>query len=145
MHLVPTCSYLYPHGHRCGRIPAKGESLCRDHRRQPLMPTECLPPSSCDEDLFSQQMFAYSDSLRNRELSAILDSAQNDLNALEPILDRPLPLPLRSAYTRATIAVIAAIDVALEVAAPSNRPPSVSTLSAEQFDQLCEQVRNLVK
>ena len=32
--MLAECSYRYPDGRNCRRIPRRGESLCPDHRRQ---------------------------------------------------------------------------------------------------------------
>jgi hypothetical protein len=105
--MIRTCSYVYPSGKTCGRIPRRGESLCRDHRRL------AAPEPSAAEEAFDQEMYCECDRLAPLPLDQVLSSAQQHLNALDSLLTVRSRRRERACCTKAVIAVTTALDCIL--------------------------------
>jgi hypothetical protein len=136
MPAVSECAYAYPDGRRCHRLPARGEALCRDHRRGQIV------THRQDEEAFVAEHLAFADHLRGHSLTAILDELQQALIVLEPLEDNPrTPYHVRAALTRASIAVSAALDIssAMDSALLDTDPAGIRVLpplTSEQFASL---------
>jgi|HubBroStandDraft_1064217.scaffolds.fasta_scaffold588242_1 hypothetical protein len=95
--MVPTCSHVYPTGKTCGRIPRRGETLCRDHRR--VAPAE----SGGDRIAFEEEMYRESDRVALLSFEEALCAAQEHLVALHSFMERRSTPRLHAHYTKACI------------------------------------------
>lgn len=141
--MLTTCAYVYESGKTCGRIPRRGESLCRDHRNR-------IPPRArFDFEAFKQSLFAACDRYNAMPFDDMLLALQQDLNELLPLVENKASSSEYFAYNRATMAVASAIDryelekrAAATFIDPQGR--TVPPLSIEQLrgleqwaDQIC--------
>jgi hypothetical protein len=102
--MVRTCSHVYSSGKTCGRIPRRGETLCRDHRRaHPVEP-------GLDRSAFEAEMFRECERVALLPLDQVLDAAQEHLVAIYSFMERRTSPRLHAHYTKATIALTNAID-----------------------------------
>jgi hypothetical protein len=118
--MVHECAYLYPDGRRCRRIPKRGETLCRDHKRARRQP-------QTEDAAFTRQMEVYADRLMTLPLSRLAAEAQFALAAMQPILSSRFARTYRLLFSRAEIAVAAlAEELQARQAAPA-RPAGISS------------------
>lgn len=106
--MVAECAFLYPDGRKCRRLPRRGERLCRDHRHL----TSARPKN--DEETFDREMTQAAGEIAAMPLDQMLDHLQQGLISLHWLIESRASTAERNAYTRATIAVSAAIDCVLE-------------------------------
>jgi len=111
--MIVECSYLYPDGRHCRRLPRRGETLCRDHRR--LAARQPLRPALTDsgKQAFDQQMQQAAEEILSMSLPDMLCHLGDCLNALEELMESKASSAEFAQYTRATMAVTAACDCAL--------------------------------
>ena len=104
--MVAECSFLYPDGRNCRRIPRRSQTLCRDHRRRPAArlrtPTE--------EEAFHQQQSNAADEILRLRLDQMLHHAQECLMAIEPFIEAHAPAAERVRFMRLGTAIAAAMD-----------------------------------
>ncbi|MGC2621369.1 MAG: hypothetical protein WA414_20155 [Acidobacteriaceae bacterium] len=140
--MVAQCAYVYENDHRCGRIPRRGETLCRDHRNR-------LPPRArIDEDAFERAMDDVADRFDLLPLPQLLDECATAIAALHPLVENKASAEERAAWGRASIAITGAIDrfpletvpvdPSLSTAGLGNQPPPLPTreqlfVSAQQL------------
>jgi hypothetical protein len=102
--MLSQCSYIYEDDHRCGRIPSRGETLCRDHRNR-------LPPRArCDEDAFDYAMYEVAARFDLLPLPQLLAECQANIAALFALIENKASAEERAAWHRASIAISGAID-----------------------------------
>jgi hypothetical protein len=126
--MVSTCAHVYPSGKTCGRIPPRGESLCRDHRRTASVTPEIDPTA------FEAEMYRECDRLAALPLDQILTAAQVHLTALDSFIERQATPRLRIYYNKATIAITEAIDRIL--AQPRVLSRAIPGLTPSQIDAI---------
>src|SRR6185312_8521370 len=92
--MVHECAHRYSDGRRCRRIPKRGETLCRDHKRsRRRTPTE--------DPAFCRQMVAYTDRLITLPLDVLAAEVQFALAAMHPIFDSRFSRTWRLLFSRA--------------------------------------------
>jgi len=104
--MIPECTFLYPDGRNCRRIPRRGESLCPDHRRQAAIHRR----EAAGEQAFLQLMNQAADEIIRLPLDGMLDHAQECLMDVEAFIAANAPAHQRVRFMRAVTAVTAAID-----------------------------------
>lgn len=104
--MIAECTYLYPDGRHCRRLPRRGESLCRDHRRLVSAPRK----TEADDEAFSRQMFAAVDEICALPLDQMLNHLSDCLNGLHLFVEAKASSIERARYHRAVIAAGAAMD-----------------------------------
>jgi hypothetical protein len=133
--MVPECTFVYPSGHRCRRIPRRGQPLCPGHRNTRAVTDDPGP------DL---EMFAFAQSLESLPLPDLLASVSESLSALLPLFDRRFACRLQPHFTRATLALDCALNRAHSAAPPSPngaaRVPSI-----EDLERACEQILKITE
>lgn len=132
--MAPECTYIYPDGRKCRRIPRRGEVLCRDHRRL----VSARPPS--DEEAFNQQMTLVCEQLSALHLDQVLEDLSESLNVIYPFVESLASSVERTAYTRATIACTIAIDCVL--AGPGVLARMLPNATPQQIRFLIDNLRN---
>jgi hypothetical protein len=159
--MVEECIHVNEAGHKCRRIPKRGQKLCPAHRkngRQRRLLEE--------DDAFLLQMFAYVDQLKAMNLEDLLYATGGALADIHSLIDRRSSRRDRAAFTRATVAVTSASDrLAENMAAfrahshtvspaqpatpfalpPSAKPAAASKLSPTQIDALCDKVLSILE
>jgi len=126
--MLAECAFLYPDGRKCRRLPRRGERLCRDHRSL----TSARPKD--DEETFDREMTQATLEIIAMPLDQMLDHLQQSLIEIDWLIESRASTAERYAYTRATIAVTAAIDCVLEhprvlaAVLPSLPPGEISCL-----------------
>ncbi|HTX40442.1 MAG TPA: hypothetical protein VMD25_01340 [Acidobacteriaceae bacterium] len=123
--MLPECRYIYPDGHRCGRIPRHGQPHCPAHSRpQPIAapnPAPAAPASDPDDPAFVREMRAWSAECARMHFHDLLLALARALCPIEiHILARPNPHN-RIMFARAAIAL--GIVTERIVAAPSEPIP----------------------
>ena len=95
---VHECAFRYPEGRRCRRIPKRGETLCRDHKR-------ARRQTHTEDAAFTRQMEAYADRLMTLPLPHLAAEVQFALAAMQPILSSRFSRTYRLLFSRAEIAI----------------------------------------
>ena len=131
--MIAECTYLYPDGRHCRRLPRRGESLCRDHRRLAAR-RPATAATDRDEDAFDQQMRQAAEEIRAMPLPAKLEHLCDCLNTLHDFIEARASSAERSSYTRASIAAVAALDCAV----------AQSRVFAETFPNLSPEIVTVV-
>lgn len=120
--MLAQCAYIYENDHRCGRIPRRGETLCRDHRNR-------LPPRArTDEDAFERAMDDVAARFELLSLPQLLDECATAIAALHPLVENKASAEERAAWVRASIAVTGAIDRFPVETLPVDPSPSTAVL-----------------
>ncbi|HKR28495.1 MAG TPA: hypothetical protein VJS11_13620 [Acidobacteriaceae bacterium] len=104
--MLAECSYRYPDGRNCRRIPRRGESLCPDHRRQAAVRHR----TEAAERAFQQQANQAADEIIRLPLNRLLDHAQECLMDIEPFIEANASPARRVRFMRAMTALTASID-----------------------------------
>jgi len=127
--MVQECIHVYENGHKCGRIPRRGERLCAAHQ---------APRARHDaEESFNREMFAWVDRLDAMHPADLLDTLQGCLSAIQPLIERKSSRASRVAFTRATVAVTTVIDRLFANAPPlPGNQSAAPALSASEIDAL---------
>ena len=121
--MVHECAYRYPDGRRCRRIPKRGETLCRDHKRsRRRTPTE--------DPAFCRQMVAYTDRLITLPLDVLAAEVQFALAAMHPIFDSRFSRTWRLLFSRAEIAVAALAEELQIRQTPPGPTPGIASHGA---------------
>lgn len=131
--MIAECTYLYPDGRHCRRLPRRGESLCHDHRRL-VARGPAHTATDRDEEAFNQQMREAAEEILAMPLPAKLEHLRDCLNALHGFIEAKASSEERSDYTRATMAAVAALDCAL----------AQSQVLAETFPKLSPEIVSAV-
>lgn len=101
--MVQECTFLFPDGRRCRRIPKRGEKLCHGHKRRRRLPAEM-------DALFLQQMDAWVEHLNDLPLQTLLSTLQESLADIQELIERKSSRRHRLLFHRAVVAVTCAID-----------------------------------
>lgn len=102
--MVAQCAYIYENDHRCGRIPRRGETLCRDHRNH------LRPRAAADDAAFERAMDEVADRFELLPLPQLLDECAAAIAALHPLVEKKASTEERAAWFRASIAITGVID-----------------------------------
>jgi hypothetical protein len=116
--MIGTCTYVYPTGRPCRRIPKRGETLCPSHQTRRR--------SATSDELFERQMTAWVDHLQAMSLEQLLAATQESLNGIAALLERKACRAHRAIFTRAAIAAAMAAET-LEVTVLLTTPPRSPT------------------
>lgn len=113
--MLPECSFVYPNGHRCGRIPRRGQTLCPAHHgRRPL-------PRPHDPG-FAGELHALGQHLQSQHTTQLLTALRRELQAIEPVVSRRFSRRHRLAFARAAMTLDATL-FALRQPAADHLPP----------------------
>lgn len=128
--MVAECSFLYPDGRNCRRIPRRGETLCRDHRRRPAV----RPRTHTEDEDFRQQQSQAALEIARLRLDQMLEHAKHSLFALEPFIEAHAPAAERACFSRLAMTITTAIDcvdsqpVILSQSVPGITPDDVNAM-----------------
>jgi hypothetical protein len=115
--MIDTCTYVYPEGRPCRRIPKRGESLCPSHRPRRHAETK--------DELFERQMFAWGEHLQALPLDQLLETTRQSLARISPLIERRISRPYRAVYARAAMAAgVTAETLEAARARPATLPSS---------------------
>ena len=121
--MVHECAHRYPDSRRCRRIPKRGETLCRDHKRARGQPR-------AEDPAFTRQMEAYADRLITLPLDVLAAEVQFALAAMHPIFDSRFSRTWRLLFGRAEIAVaVLAEELQIRQTLPA-RPAGIASHGA---------------
>ena len=124
--MVPECTYLYPDGRRCRRIPKRGERLCRDHKRARRL-------THTEDVAFSRHVEAYADRLIGLPLDVLAGEVGLALADMRPIIESRFGRTYRLLFSRAEIAVAALAEELKSVPPPPD--PGIASRSACAYPQ----------
>ena len=128
--MVHECSYRYPDGRNCRRIPRRGQTLCLDHRRQAAVRRR----QQAQEQAFQQQGDQAADEIIRLPLNHLLHHAQECLMDVEAFIDFNATRAQRVRFMRALTAITAAIDCVYSQAQVLSE--AVPTLPADEVNAL---------
>lgn len=152
--MVNECAYLYDTGRTCRRIPRRGETFCPAHRNKAARRNR--------ERELQTEMMAWVERLHQMDIEELLDALNGSLSDIQPLIERKCSRRAYAAFTRATIAVTAALDrlsaafagyraadeqrrrslSSSPAPAPSTAPaaPAPVRFSLEELTALCERI-----
>jgi hypothetical protein len=103
--MVEECVHVNEKGHKCRRIPKRGQKLCPAHR------TRRRGRAVLGEDpAFFQEMDAFMNRLKAMNLEDLLYATNGALGDIHGLIDRRSSRRDRAAFMRATVAVGEAMD-----------------------------------
>jgi hypothetical protein len=103
--MVEECVHVNEKGHKCRRIPKRGQKLCPAHR------TRRRQRGVLEENTaFFQKMDVFMNQLKAMNLEDLLYATSGALGDIHGLIDRRSSRRDRAAYTRATVAVGEAAD-----------------------------------
>jgi hypothetical protein len=120
--MVAECTYIYESGHKCRRIPRRGQPLCPGHS----LDAHRLDAEAATE----RQLTLYIRHLTSLALKDLLPTTLDALTQIQPIIDSKSSRFHRAAFDRARHALALSIDRLDQFFQNSAARPVVATGSA---------------
>jgi hypothetical protein len=138
--MVAECTFTYESGRKCRRLPRRGETLCRDHRRHAAASRQPIEANAADEEAADREwkeVFATLDSL---PLDQLLKDLGDTLLRLGPLVTAHASRHEIALFNRATCAFSLTLECAQ--AAPSALAAALPGIPREHVQLLVAILHN---
>lgn len=145
--MLPQCRHIYPDGHRCGRIPGRGQSHCPAHSRPQLLAAVPNPapaaapdprPTPANDPASLLQMRDWSTRCAQMPFPELLHALSRSLCAVEIHMVASSNPHTRATFARAAIAIATVAEriAAAPASVPLRLPGPLVRRTGEQFSDL---------